>query len=122
MRGFYYEQHSGIIGVVNGDFFAPLGAGFAGRQDGRNNPKAQSWKGIGPLPRGFYRLRRMAHPRFAAPAIFCEPEAENEMFGRSGFWIHGGTVSHGCPIFDRTLRTALSSLIEVGFDRLKVIE
>lgn len=126
MRGFTYSQRDGTLAVVNGDWFAPLFVGSAGRESGRNNPAAQCQKNVGPLPVGDYRMRIVDHPRFAKPAIRLYPLAWSEegtlehMCGRSGFYIHGGTVSHGCILLGRAERSAISGLVEAGFTVLRV--
>ena len=92
--------------------------GFAGRRGGRNNPAAQEIKGVGPLPVGVYRVRLEPHPRFRAPAFRLTPIQTNKMFGRSGFWIHGGTESHGCIILPKIARLALETY---GLQNLLVV-
>lgn len=121
MRGFTYSQRDGTFAVVNGDWFAPLFAGSAGREAGRNSPEHQCEKNVGPLPVGYYRMRIVDHPRFAAPAIRLDPEAEIEMCGRSGFYIHGGTHSEGCILLGKRERDAVAALVRAGFDRLRVL-
>lgn len=120
MRGFTYSQRDGTIAVVNGDWFAPLFVGSAGRESGRNNPEAQCQKNVGPLPVGDYRMRIVDHPRFAKPAIRLDPLPETEMCGRSGFYIHGGTYSEGCILLGPRERSAISGLVEAGFTVLRV--
>lgn len=79
--------------------------GYAGRGEGKNNPVMQSVKGIGPLPVGLYD----AEPPVDSPvvgkyAIRLVPHPDNEMYGRSSFYIHGdsysdpGNASHGCIV------------------------
>lgn len=127
MKGFLYEQATGHLGIVNGDFDCPFAAGYSGRGDHRNRAESQSVKGAGPLPRGVYRMRVVPHPRFAAPAIQLIPDGHNQMEGRSDFWIHGDnrkrdfSASEGCIILDRNIRLALAALMNLGFDDLTVI-
>ena len=121
MKGFIYEQSTGTLAVRNGDYECPLVAGFAGREAGRNAPDRQCEKSIGPVPRGDYAMRIVAHPRFKAPAIRLDPSPQTELCGRSGFFIHGGTESHGCVILDKPSRDAVAALVKVGFDTLHVI-
>lgn len=127
MRGFSYSQRDGTIAVVNGDWFAPLFVGSAGREAGRNSPAHQCEKNVGPLPVGDYRMRIVDHPRFANPAIRLDPIGTPEgatlphMCGRSGFYIHGGTVSQGCILLQRTEREAIAALVRAGYDTLRVL-
>lgn len=122
-RGFLYEQSSGQFAIVNGDFECPLDTGAAGREDGLNNPQMERVRGIGPLPRGQYLMRVVAHSRFAAPAIQLTfaPETRMETYGRSGFYIHGGTKSEGCILLQRPTRVIVAAGIAAGFDKLWVV-
>ena len=121
MKGFTYEQKSGELAMVNGDWFMPFLAGYAGTGVGRNNPEMQYTRNVGPLPVGDYGMRVRPHPRFEAPAIRLDPFETNDMRGRSGFWIHGGTHSEGCIVLSRGARRALEALIVLGFVTLRVI-
>lgn len=93
--------------------------GFAGRLWGRNNPDVDHARGVGPLPAGVYRVGLEPHPRFRAPAFRLTPMQTNNMFGRSGFWIHGGTESHGCIILPKIARLALETY---GLQSLTVVD
>jgi len=127
VRGFSYSQRDGTIAVVNGDWFAPLFVGSAGREAGRNSPAHQCEKNVGPLPVGDYRMRIVDHPRFASPAIRLDPIGTPEgatlprTIGRSGFYIHGGTVSQGCILLQWTEREAIAALVRAGYDTLRVL-
>lgn len=88
-----------------------LGIGYSGNGDGKNNHASQTIKNVGPCPVGFYFIQpprdTETHGPFVLPLV---PDPDNEMFGRSGFLIHGDSVSHpgrasdGCLIFSRVLR------------------
>ena len=120
MRGFSYSQRDGTIAVVNGDWFAPLFTGSAGREAGRNSPAHQCAKNVGPLPVGDYRMRIADHPRFVSPAIRLDPKGTPKgatlphMCGRSGFWIHGGSVSQGCIRLRQERRWQAAPVAEGG--------
>lgn len=81
---------------------------FAGRGLGRNNPDFEDVRNTGPIPRGTYAVREEAHKRFRKPAFRLTP-VQADTHGRSGFWIHGGTESHGCVIVGLPGRLALRS-------------
>lgn len=90
-----------------------VGFGYAGRDDGKNNPEMQSVKGIGPLPVGIYHAEPpAAHPTVGRYAIHLIPDPGNEMYGRSSFFLHGdssehpGLASHGCIVQSRLTREA----------------
>lgn len=93
MQEALYVQRTGQF-FIGDDVFAC----FAGNGGGRNNPAAQTVRSVGPLPVGYYDATLLSHPRFRQPAFRLDPWPATEMYGRSEFWIHGGTVSHGCVI------------------------
>lgn len=112
-----YSQRSGLLRFVENGRTTYL-RGFAGRRGGLNNHLAQTLSNTGPLPVGFYRAVVLAHPRFKAPAIRLDPYQTNQMYGRSGFWIHGGKESHGCIILQKAAR---QRLVAAGVTVLEVV-
>lgn len=117
-----YHQRSGELSI-----FAPVDHsanervvyecfGSAGRDAGRNNPDMASVRNTGPLPVGLYWVREERSPKFRAPAFRLYPYAGNEMHGRSGFWIHGGTKSEGCILLHPVDREAVARF------RVRVLE
>lgn len=122
-KGFYYEQSTGAFGVQNGDFVFPLGDGYAGKAASRNVPNDDHLRSLGPLPRGKYVLKVVAHPRFAEPAIRLE-QVEGKTYDRCGFWIHGdnktSTASTGCIVLGKPVRLMIKAFIDFGYDELIV--
>lgn len=108
-----YEQRTGRMYADNG---ALLGVGYSGAGDCKNNPATQSMKDRGPIPTGDYRIGSsvdtVTHGPFVLPLT---PNPQNEMYGRSGFLIHGdsvvnpGTASEGCIILSRDVRNAIAA-------------
>jgi Tlde1 domain len=109
-----YEQSTGLMSYPDGMMLAK---GYAGGNEGRmpegvNNPAMQDVSCVGPLPRGKYTMSCMIkhHPRLGPYAIELVGDAENESFGRSGFFIHGDrsdkveSASEGCIIMPRVAR------------------
>ena len=87
------------------------GNGYAGAGDGKNNPAMQDVQNVGPIPRGLYTIGDPCDTESHGPYVLdLTPDAENEMFGRSAFLIHGdsvskpGTASRGCIILPRKVR------------------
>lgn len=125
MKGFRYEQRTGNILVVNGDYVLPFASGYAGAGNGLNNPELDGVRNTGPLPSGRYSMRIAQHPRFKAPAIALT-QTEGDKKGRSGFWVHGDngkanrSASSGCPIFNAPIRHCIAAFMEIGFDTLEV--
>lgn len=100
---------------------------YAGHGIGYDNPKMQNVKGIGPIPCGWYTIGALQNESGLGNDVMpLIPDAENDMFGRSGFWWHGDEIknpgkhlaSDGCIIshlYDRL------HVAESGDNRLQVI-
>lgn len=116
-----YEQRTGRI-LQDGEYVA---TGYAGKGDGINNPDMQDVHNVGPIPRGGYRVCAPVNTNTHGPYVLrLEPDPANEMFGRSGFLIHGdsvkhpGTASEGCIIQARATRELVW---ESGDHQLEVV-
>jgi len=70
----------------------------------RNNPSCQCQISIGPLPQGTYSLGNMYTFKGMPYCYDLYPSASNNMCGRSGFLIHGGSCSgnpsEGCIVIE----------------------
>ena len=117
-----YEQ-------VSGKLFARCGAllaqGYSGNGVGKNNPSMQAIKGVGPIPIGTYTIQAPQDNTGHGPfAMRLTQDDTNQMFGRSGFMMHGdnihapGTASEGCIIMPRDARERVWNS---GDNRLEVI-
>lgn len=103
-----YHQKSGKLTDSYGYL---IGVGYSGNGEGKNNPKMENIKSVGPLPKGKYFIGEPYNSKntgkYTLPLI---PDDRNEMYGRSAFAIHGdsinepGTASHGCIILSRDIR------------------
>lgn len=96
-----YNQRTGVL-THNGVFFAK---GYSGVGSGENNPAMEQDKGIGPIPKGYYRIAG-SHNSVTEVTIILQPVLGTNTFGRDNFRIHGGkksgahTASKGCIIID----------------------
>lgn len=104
-----YNQANGNLSR-NG---AVAGIGYSGAEpDGKNNPSLQASHNVGPIPQGKYTIEGppFSSSRHGPFVLRLEPDEGNEMFGRSGFLMHGdniehpGTASEGCIIMPRAVR------------------
>lgn len=102
-----YEQATGLLKSAGGEILAQC---YSGVSLGKNNPAYQDVPDVGPIPVGWYTLLQ---PEYTLPGensphgpwvVPLQPDATNEMHGRSGFLMHGdaihrpGTASRGCVI------------------------
>jgi hypothetical protein len=109
-----YSQSSGQLsrnGVL-------VGTGYSGYGADKNQPNDESVKDLGPIPQGEYTigppeaLNGGPHGPFVLPLT---PKSTNQMFGRSGFLLHGdniefpGMASKGCMIMGRPIREEVAA-------------
>lgn len=106
-----YKQSTGELFDAIG---RTVGRGYSGAPEAKNDPSRQNEKWTGPIPRGEYLIGPpRTTPTHGPYVLTLTPDAGNEMFGRSGFLIHGdsirlpGTASEGCVILPRSLREAI---------------
>lgn len=112
-----YEQATGLMcGVDEQGLWYPLGEGYSGKPPYVNDPDAQDRQGLGPIPRGRYRVcSAFQHQRLGPVCMWLRPLEGTEMFGRSGFLIHGDnrrgnrTASSGCIVLPRNVREAIAA-------------
>lgn len=121
-----YRQESGEL-LHDSDSGPHLVAkGYSGFGEGKNNPGMQDHPDLGPIPRGEYQVGVPHDTDSHGPFVMSlTPAPANEMFGRSGFLMHGdsiahpGSASHGCIIFSRAIR---EQVWNSGDHRLEVVE
>lgn len=119
-----YEQATGNLYAFGKD--TPVETGYAGHGEGLNNPDMQNVHDLGPLPRGLYTIGPPHDSPHTGPyTLDLLPDADNKMFGRFAFRIHGDkiggpphTASDGCPIFSRTTRELITNSKD---NRLRVV-
>lgn len=117
MRKLVYEQATGKLSFQEGGKIRLLGYGYAGKHPHINQTSAEALASRGPLPRGSYRvLPPVSHARLGPVTMFLSPFPTNNMFGRSGFYIHGDnqhanrTASSGCIVLAKPIRLAIAAL------------
>jgi hypothetical protein len=105
MPDWIYHQSTGDIFYTNG-VVAPVERGYSGYGSLKNDPDMQGVSDLGPIPRGEYTIGAFVdiHGGNITNAVPLTPAPGNEMFGRSGFFVHGfnnadpGGASQGCII------------------------
>lgn len=107
-----YDQSSGALSRDGVSF----GKGYSGKGRGKYNPSLQGMKGIGPIPRGRWRMTEVYNSGNVGPFVIrleADDGTRNDMHdetGRGAFRIHGdsirapGTASKGCIILPRATR------------------
>lgn len=95
----------------------PLGAGYSGQPECKNDPSKCDAHDHGPIPPGLYTIGEPHDSQTHGPFVLpLTPHHDNEMYGRSGFLIHGdsvahpGTASQGCIIMPRAVRETVHRL------------
>lgn len=91
--------------------------GYSGNGRGKNNPSMQAAVGVGPVPRGKWKIGAPYDSANVGPyalkldAVDAKPgDDTHQSTGRGAFRIHGdsvknpGTASHGCIILPRAIR------------------
>lgn len=106
------------------------GGGPNGYVEYRDNPLAESKEGLGPIPEGEYTMTLLNdggdYENKGPLVIGLTPSPKNNMYGRSGFLIHGDnalvnfTASDGCIIAPHNLRAYLVNLVKAGNNILLV--
>jgi hypothetical protein len=107
-----YEQSTGILSQ-DGNIVA---TGYSGHGNGVNNPDDEFIKNVGPIPQGIYTIGPPREPiNILGPlAMPLEPDPNNDMEGRDGFYIHGDnnddnhTASDGCIILSHDIRQTIN--------------
>lgn len=124
MAGFEYQQSTGQFSQ-DGDMLA---TGYSGNGEEMNNPAMQTVRGHGPIPQGVYTIEAPAVDPVTGPvSMRLEPAAENQMFGRGDFLIHGDTAamdhtaSDGCIILPHDARVRVGEAVLAGDDQLTVV-
>jgi hypothetical protein len=115
--------------IATGNLLGPDGSlvatGYSGNGIGKNSTLYQNRIDVGPIPMGSYEIGpAMNSPQMGPHVMSLTPFLSNEMYGRSGFFIHGdaindpGHASDGCVVMPLQTRIAISTS---GDDVLDVV-
>ena len=103
-----YQQATGTFTAPSGEV---AGTGYSGQPPHVNIDLDQSLRNLGPIPEGLWQAVELVPESKLGPfAIRLEPYPETQTFGRSGFYMHGDSISHegfasdGCIILSRNVR------------------
>jgi hypothetical protein len=120
-----YSVTAGTIDKVTDSGITALGTGYSGKGDGVDNPSMENVSGApgkpvaGPIPEGKYTIgkeqaNKLGNGKVLSNSMRLTPSAGNNMYGRGGFLMHGGswnlTSSEGCIVVpDVGVRDAVGS-------------
>jgi RHS repeat-associated protein len=114
-----YYQSTGHLSQIdpNGmDMDAHVVAtGYAGINQGLNNPAAQDQPFVGPLPQGTYYIGPQQDNGNLLQSMVLTPDQANQMYGRDNFLIHGAhrndqnNSSNGCIVVGRSTRDLIGN-------------
>jgi hypothetical protein len=117
-----YEIASGRLYSDSGEL---IGVGYSGAPSHKNDVTAQSLPDLGPIPEGWYTIGSPVDTVTHGPYVLpLTPDPSNQMYGRSGFLMHGdsvvapGTASEGCLIQARDVREQVGTSTD---HRLQVV-
>jgi len=98
------SQHHFYGTAYDGSYIDTYGCCCGASGSCRNNPSCQCQKNVGPLPQGTYTLGSMYTFKGMPYCYDLYPSSSNNMCGRSGFLIHGGSCSgdpsEGCIVVE----------------------
>lgn len=108
-----YSQTSGNLWNPDGQM---VGTGYSGYGDGKNNPKMQHVRDVGPIPQGWYLIRETT-TTCGPITVVLEPLDPDVMFDRNNMRMHGqtaknmGKASKGCIIQPPLVRKPFSEAV-----------
>jgi hypothetical protein len=91
-----------------------IDVGYSGKGHGRNNPRFENRKNVGPIPRGRYKIGPQYHHPSKGPVTMTLTPIGHTALGRTHFLIHGDSIRHpgnaseGCIVLSRTIRQAIA--------------
>ena len=105
-----YEQATGKL-FKDGDYIV---TGYAGHEEGLNNPDMEGIRNVGPIPCGDWNIGpAFTHDKAGQVTMRLTPIGHDAK-GRDGFLIHGDntkgnrSASNGCPIIQRAARNKIN--------------
>lgn len=130
---FTYEITTGelLLQQVQGDEF--MGTGYSGMGFARNKPAYCYLVAQGPIPKGWYTMTgpfdnyvNDEKHHLGSIVFKLAPDKDNQMFGRTGFLLHGNNrtndASRGCIVMGPGIRSHVARAFQcLHVNRLKVI-
>jgi hypothetical protein len=104
-----YSQSTGKFITSDGTSYS----GYSGNGEGLNNSSKESVPFVGPIPKGEYTVTSSTTSK-GPTTLVLTPAKSNNMYGRSGFLIHGdnskrdNSASQGCIIVGPDARNKIS--------------
>lgn len=110
MSAWTYNSKTGALWSPSGE---PVGYGYSGTGEGRDNPSLEHIRMVGPIPRGEWHVgKAYTHKKLGVLVSNLDPVG-HDAHGRSLFRIHGDNRAHdasnGCIILSRPLRIMIDA-------------
>ena len=110
LRAMWTFSYKGVFWHDDG----PKSGAYSGHGPGLNNAAYQEYVGVGPIPVGQWKIGTFFdHPHLGPCVAHLTPVGETDVYGRSGFFIHGDnaeqdhSASDGCIVVGRVVRQAI---------------
>ena len=117
MHVLVYSQSTGLLYLEDRDGARIiLAKGYSGNGRYINDPDAEGRAGLGPIPRGVWKVDPAIHHRRLGPIVFGLHPVGHDAYHRSEFFIHGDnklgdrSASTGCIVLDRPARECIRAL------------
>jgi hypothetical protein len=104
-----YRQRDGLL-EHNGK---PVANGYSGSGFWKNKPKYEGLQGLGPIPRGLYKISLPYTSKNVGPFALALTPVGHDALDRTNLRIHGdsiehpGEASHGCIVLARAVRVRI---------------
>lgn len=104
-------------GEMFDDALEPIGTGYSGFGNHKNDRSAECLKGLGPIPMGHYLIGMAYTSVSKGPVCMKLIPLGHSACGRTGFLIHGdsrrspGKASRGCIVIERDVRDEIATCV-----------
>lgn len=112
-----YSQGTGLLYLEDGDGGrAILAYGYSGHGRFRDDPDAEDKAGLGPIPRGVWKVGPYVHHNGLGKYAYPLTPVGHDAYGRSEFFIHGDnshgdkSASAGCIVAGLPARKCIAAL------------
>lgn len=115
MGVFIYDQSTGNFGRSQ----ITWATGYSGKGKAKNDPRRETLKSLGPIPRGKWIIGHATDSKTTGPFVLPLSPKDHNAHGRTAFQIHGdsssnpGDASNGCIVLPRHIREHIAASGEI---------